>query len=94
MTARIKRPLCDVAAGQTATVVGLEGGREFRNRLVSMGMMMGCTLRVIRAGNGSGHPVLVALGHARLAIGRGMAEKVLVRPDSVARRHEGVKAAT
>lgn len=83
-----------MAVGQTATVVGLEGGREFRNRLVSMGMMMGCTLRVIRAANGSGHPVLVALGHARLAIGRGMAEKVMVHPEATARRHEGVKVAT
>jgi Fe2+ transport system protein FeoA len=83
-----------MTAGQTATVVGLEGGREFRNRLVSMGMVMGCTLRVIRPGNGSGHPVLVALGHARLAIGRAVAEKVLVRPDASGRRHEAAKAAT
>jgi ferrous iron transport protein A len=94
MTAPLKRPLCELLAGQTATIVGLEGGRKFRQRLVSMGMMMGCLLRVIRSGNGSGHPVLVAVGHARLAIGRGMAEKVIVRPIPCGRRHEPAGAAT
>jgi len=71
-------PLSRLKAGQVATVKSLAGGHQFQHRLVSMGLNVGCTVKVIRAGAALGGPVLVALGQTRLAIGRGMAEKILV----------------
>ncbi len=73
------RPLSLLRAGQTARVASLGGGREFQARLVSMGLLVGSQVMVIRAGGGSGRgATLVALGPMRLGIGRGMAEKIMV----------------
>ena len=71
-------PLSRLKAGQATTVASLGGGREFQHRLAAMGLNVGCTVRVIRAAAALGGPVLVALGQTRLAIGRGMAEKIHV----------------
>ena len=71
-------PLSDLPAGTDGTVVSLSGGRAFQNRLVSMGLNIGCGVRVLRGSDGIGGPALVALGQTRLAIGRGMAKRILV----------------
>ena len=71
-------PLSRLRAGQAATVRSLAGGYEFQHRLACMGLHVGCTVKVLRPGALFGGPVLVALGQTRLAIGRGMAEKILV----------------
>ena len=68
-----------VPTGRQVRVAAFEGGCEFRHRLASMGVNVGCSMRILRgSGGGLGGPVLVALGHSRLAIGRGMAERILV----------------
>ena len=72
------RALSRIPVGRTATVSALAGGREFQSRLVSMGLKVGSRIRVIRSGNGGNGPTLVALGETRLAIGRGMADKIRV----------------
>jgi len=72
------RPLSRLCAGQTARVASLGGGREFQARLVSMGLLVGSRVKVIRAGGGARGAALVALGPMRLGIGRGMAEKIMV----------------
>lgn len=71
------RPLSRMPEGTKATVVRLAGGREFQNRLVSMGLNIGCELEVVHGG-GRGGPTLVAVGQTRLAIGYGMARRVMV----------------
>ena len=72
------QPLSRIPAGRKVTVVALAGGHAFQNRLVSMGLNVGSTLELMHSGNGRGGPTLVAVGEVRLAIGHGMAEKVLV----------------
>jgi Fe2+ transport system protein FeoA len=72
------RPLSRLHPGQTARVASLGGGREFQARLVSMGLLVGSQVKVIRAGGGTRGATLVALGPMRLGIGRGMAEKIMV----------------
>jgi Fe2+ transport system protein FeoA len=72
-------PLSRLPAGAAATVVSLAGGRQFQSRLVSMGLTVGCGLTVLRS-SGSGGPALIATGTTRLAIGRGMADRILVSP--------------
>ena len=61
-------------------MVALAGGREFQHRLVSMGLNVGREVKVIRGSKGVGGPTLIALGQTRLAIGRGMAERIMVSP--------------
>ena len=70
-------PLSGLPEGTRATVVGLPSGRRAYGRLVNMGLKIGSEVQVVRNSIGGG-PVLVATGLIRLAIGRGMAARILV----------------
>ncbi len=72
------RPLSRLGPGQTARVVALGGGRAFQARLVSMGLLVGSEIKVIRATGSTRGATLVAVGPMRLGIGRGMAERIMV----------------
>ena len=73
--------LSDARPGTRGAIAVLKGGRSFQSRLASMGLNIGSWITVIHGGNGSGGPVLVARGETRLALGRGMAEKILITPE-------------
>lgn len=47
-----------------------------QERLISMGMWPGSEIEVIRRGDPG--PFIVAIGEARMAIGTGMAQKIMV----------------
>ena len=68
--------LSRVSPESEVTLIDIVGGRGIRSRLYSMGIVPGERLRVLSR-NGAG-PVMVAVRDSRLAIGRGMAEKILV----------------
>jgi Fur family ferric uptake transcriptional regulator len=64
--------------GERAAIREIAGGSGARLRLMSMGLKEGDKVEAI-ANNGGGQ-VVVACGGARMALGRGLAEKVLVEP--------------
>ena len=70
-------PLCQAEKGECLVVCGHSGGSELQRRLTDMGLRQGAQVEVLSNSNG---PVVVACGGARLALGRGMSEKVLVSP--------------
>ncbi len=72
------QPLSRLGPGQTARVASLGGGRAFQARLVSMGLLVGSEIKVIRASGSTRGAALVAIGPMRLGIGRGMAERIMV----------------
>jgi len=76
-------PLTTLASGQTGTVVRLGGGRAMQARLLGMGLYVGSEVHVLKAHRGSHGPTLLAVGETRLALGYGMAERILVH------RHDG-----
>ena len=80
------QPLSCVPPGEEATIEALAGGRGLQSRLISMGLKVGSKVRVIRGGAGTWGPILVALGQVRLAIGRGMADRIVVCPNRGQRR--------
>jgi len=69
-------PLSFLPAGRRAVVKEVVGGFGFRRRLAEMGLVKGAVVRVIRNDRG---PLIIALGEARLALGFGMAQKVIVQ---------------
>ena len=75
------RPLSQLKVSEQGVVIALNGGRQFVNRLIGMGLSVGSRVQVIQGANGRPGPVLVAAGGARLGIGHGMAEKVSVAVD-------------
>ncbi|MDA8163986.1 MAG: transcriptional repressor [Desulfobacteraceae bacterium] len=69
-------PLLLAANGERVQIVRLLGGREMQARLTAMGLTVGTCLQVIN--NHPSGPFIVAVNDARMALGTGMAEKIVV----------------
>lgn len=73
----VRKTLTQAAAGETVHVVGIEAcSCGLVNRLASMGLMINAELKVVR--NGHPGPLVVMVRDTKLALGRGMAEKIYV----------------
>lgn len=68
-------PLALVAPGTEVRVLEVAGGIGMRARLAGMGVVAGAMLKVLA---NDGGPLLLSCGEARLALGRGMAHRILV----------------
>lgn len=69
-------PLATAKAGEKVVIREISGGRTRKARLASMGLRPGDVIEVI-ANNGQGR-IILGHGHTRLAIGRGMAQVIMV----------------
>ena len=69
-------PLTIIKSGTKVTVHSINGGKKLNCRLLSMGISPGAELTVIA--NDLNGAVLVGIGPARLALGRGMSMKIMV----------------
>lgn len=70
-------PLTTVGTGRRVRVIRVGGGEALRGRLCAMGLTPGTPVAVTC--NTGGPLVLDVLG-SRLMVGRGMADRILVRP--------------
>ena len=68
--------LTDVRPGERVLVAEVDGGHRVTSRLSDLGVFAGTVIELIR-GNGHG-PVIIRIGPSRLALGRGVAEKIVV----------------
>jgi ferrous iron transport protein A len=69
-------PLTMISEGKKAILLSIEGGRQLRSRLASLGMLPGAELEVIQ---NSGHgPFVISVKGSRIVIGRGMAARIAV----------------
>lgn len=71
-------PLAMARAGEVVTVVGIRGGWGLQRRLADMGLTPGVRIRLINSQMAG--PVLIELRGSRLGLGRGVAQKVMVKP--------------
>lgn len=69
-------PLGFLRTGRDAVVSDLAGGRSLRQRLTDMGVVRGTRLKVVK--NDMGGPLIISIGEGRLAVGRGMALRIMV----------------
>ncbi len=69
-------PLGLLAPGQGGLIKDITGGRHIRCRLTELGFIPGAKVRVWQ--NQPWGPLIVSLGDGRVAIGRGVAQKILV----------------
>jgi len=71
-------PLPLLGAGQTARVAGIvQAGQGMTRKLVAMGILPDVQVTVLST---QGGPILLRVGEGRFAIGRGLAQRILVRP--------------
>ena len=69
--------LLNAPQGQWLKVAALDGGHRLRARLTQYGLFEGDCLRVLRAAPLDG-PLLVEVNGREIALGRGVAEKIIV----------------
>ncbi len=75
MSATPAIPLCDAPIGKPVVLTEINGGSRFNRRLVELGLTPGVHLKVMQD---SGGPLIIAVRDSRIALGRGMAEKISV----------------
>lgn len=68
-------PLTMASEGDRLRIVALHGGRTASLRLTELGLNVGAEVEVLQRQGGG---LLIARGEARIAIGGGLAAKVLV----------------
>ncbi|MBN2097735.1 MAG: ferrous iron transport protein A [Candidatus Omnitrophica bacterium] len=73
--------LTKIKPGASGTVVSLQGGRGFTLRLTNLGIRPGVKITKLNAHFWRG-PITVRLGRANLALGFGMASKIMVELDT------------
>jgi len=71
--------LATLPEGKEAVVIGIIAGRGLARRLAELGFMRGEKVKILRSGPG---PVLVLVKGSKIALGWGVARKILVR-DSI-----------
>jgi len=70
--------LSELATGRHAAIVRIDGGRGFVARISALGFTPGAEISV-RSNPGHG-PLIVSILDTQIALGRGQAAHVLVRP--------------
>ncbi len=70
-------PLSALPPGSRARIVALNGGYGSMRRLMEMGLTPGTVVEVVRNGPG---PIILRVRGAMIALGRGLASKILVEP--------------
>ena len=73
---RMRMPLIMLPEGAQATVIEVHGGRGLCRRLAEMGFNVGDRVRMIK--NHRPGPVIVEVKDSRVALGRGVAMKIIV----------------
>jgi len=71
----VGRALASVAAGRRVRLLDLAGGRAVSRRLADLGLTIGSTATIIQT---SSTAVILAARGSRLALGRALAEEILV----------------
>lgn len=75
-------PLSSARRGDRVQLVRIEAGRRLARRLAELGLTPGVSIQVLHVNGG---PLMIAVRGARLALGRGMAEKIMVKDVADAR---------
>jgi len=70
------RPLSTAKAGERVRLVRIDAGRGLNSRLASMGLVPSAELRVVS--NGHPGPFVLIVKEAKVVLGRGVAQKILV----------------
>ncbi|MGB9703701.1 MAG: FeoA family protein [Candidatus Micrarchaeia archaeon] len=71
----MEKRLSNVEEGKKVKIVKFEGCGEVERRLMEMGLVIGSEVMVVNQTYG---PVIVEVNNAKIAIGRGMAQKIIV----------------
>lgn len=77
MLTNCERPLSTVKAGETVKLTSIHSGKKLKKRLVDLGLVAGTVIQVINS-DGTGRMIIGVRHESRLALGHGMASKIMV----------------
>lgn len=69
-------PLAMIDPGKEVTIVSINAGRGLQARLFSLGLIPGVTIKVLS--NPRPGPIIILVKDSRVALGWGMAQKIIV----------------
>jgi Fe2+ transport system protein FeoA len=69
--------LSDIDRGKIVMVIGIAGGKAVRQKLLGLGMIPGVHVKVLQRSDHS--PMVLSVLDNQVMLGRGMADKVLVK---------------
>lgn len=81
MSQKTHMTLARMSSGQSGTIIDMQGGYGLSNRLAALGIMRGKRVTKVSSMILRG-PVTVTVGRTHLALGYGMASKVVVELDA------------
>ncbi|MHC5083383.1 MAG: FeoA family protein [Planctomycetota bacterium] len=67
--------LNDISAGKKVRIVSIEAGKDLKNRLAALGLLVNVEIKVLR-NDGAGQ-IIVNVKNSKVILGRGMSHKVL-----------------
>lgn len=68
-------PLTDAPKRKAVRLISISGERGITQRLIELGLTPGTKIKVIQD---SGGPLIINVRNSKIALGRGMAEKLIV----------------
>lgn len=77
-------PISFAERGTTVLLTEIRGGDKVSQRLSELGLNVGSSVRIVQS-DLSGPMILAVMNDARLAIGQGMAQKIMVKYAQVER---------
>ena len=69
--------LSRLGIGKTGTIKYLMGGRGFQTRIISLGLRIGKAIKVVSS-HRFGGPIIIEIDNMKIAIGRIMADRIIV----------------
>ena len=69
--------LTELHNGRTAKIVGLEGGKGLRRKLRTIGIREGKMVKLVTT-HPIGGPIVIKIEGEQVAIGRGMAKRIMI----------------
>lgn len=70
-------PLAFLPEGSLGVVYDVSGGRGLQRRLADLGVLPNAEVRVVKSAGGG--PILIVVKGSRIALGRGVSMRILVR---------------
>jgi ferrous iron transport protein A len=71
-------PVTFLSPGEEGEIVEVRGGRGLVKRLAGMGLVRGVRVTMVQWDTSG--PLILAVSGSRIALGRGMAVRIMVRP--------------
>jgi ferrous iron transport protein A len=75
------KTLLQFSPGESVRVIDFAGGVNLRSKMIQYGIHPGDCMRLVRKAP-LGGPLLVECNQREIALGRGVADKIIVEPDS------------